>query len=193
MKKMNLKTFVAVGMLSSLAYVLMLIKFPLPTFPAYLTVDFSDIPALIAALLFGPVAAIIVEFIKNLIDYLMIGSEAGLPIGNLANFLAGILFVLPTYFVYNRLKTKKGMTVSLIVGTIFMAILMSFLNYIAILPAYIFLLGWDPMTTAEIRKFAVALILPFNILKGIIVTGLFMLLFTRMKAWLDKQTKFKNA
>lgn len=193
MKKMNLKTFVAVGMLSSLAYVLMLIKFPLPTFPAYLTVDFSDIPALIAALLFGPVAAIVVEFIKNLIDYLMIGSEAGLPIGNLANFLAGILFVLPTYFVYKRLKTKKGMTVSLIVGTIFMAVLMSFLNYIAILPAYIFLLGWDPMTTAEIRKFAVALILPFNILKGIIITGLFMLLFTRMKAWIDKQTNFKNA
>lgn len=193
MKKMNLKTFVAVGMLSSLAYVLMLIKFPLPTFPAYLTVDFSDIPALIAALLFGPVAAIVVEFIKNLIDYLMIGSEAGLPIGNLANFLAGILFVLPTYFIYNRLKTKKGMTVSLIVGTIFMAVLMSFLNYIAILPAYIFLLGWDPMTTAEIRKFAVALILPFNILKGIIITGLFMLLFSRMKAWLDKQTNFKNA
>lgn len=193
MKKMNLKTFVAVGMLSSLAYVLMLIKFPLPTFPAYLTVDFSDIPALIAALLFGPIAAIVVEFIKNLIDYLMIGSEAGLPIGNLANFLAGISFVLPTYLVYKRLKTKKGMTVSLIVGTIFMAVLMSFLNYIAILPAYIFLLGWDPMTTAEIRKFAVALILPFNIFKGIIITGLFMLLFTRMKAWIDKQTNFKNA
>ena len=193
MKKMNLKTFVAVGMLSSLAYVLMLIKFPLPTFPAYLTVDFSDIPALIAALLFGPIAAIVVEFIKNLIDYLMIGSEAGLPIGNLANFLAGISFVLPTYFVYKRLKTKKGMTVSLIVGTIFMAVLMSFLNYIAILPAYIFLLGWDPMTTAEIRKFAVALILPFNIFKGIIITGLFMLLFTRMKAWIDKQTNLKNA
>ena len=55
MKKLNVRAFVAIGMLSSLAFILMLIKFPIPPFPAYLTVDFSDIPALIAALIFGPV------------------------------------------------------------------------------------------------------------------------------------------
>ena len=73
-------------MLSSLGFILMLIKFPIPPFPAYLTVDFSDIPALIAALMFGPVAAILVELFKNIIDYFMTGSEAGIPIGNMANF-----------------------------------------------------------------------------------------------------------
>ncbi|GIN97338.1 hypothetical protein J6TS1_32080 [Siminovitchia terrae] len=79
-----------------MSFVLMLIKFPIPPFPAYLTVDFSDIPALIAALMFGPLAAIIVELIKNILDYLMIGSEAGIPIGNFSNFLAGTMFVLPS-------------------------------------------------------------------------------------------------
>ena len=187
MKRLNLKAFVGIGMLSSLAYVLMLIKFPLPPFPAYLTVDFSDIPALIAALIFGPGAAVIVELIKNMIDYLMIGSEAGLPIGNIANFLAGVLFVLPTYYVYKRLNTTKGMLLSLIIGTIFMAVFMSILNYVAILPAYIYLLGWDPMSATEIRQLAVAAILPFNIIKGMIVTLLFLLLFNRLKLWIDKQ------
>src|SRR6185437_9009874 len=113
MKKLSVRSLVAIGMLSSLSFLLMMIKFPIPPFPAWLSVDFSDVPALIAALLFGPVAAVLVELFKNILDYVMSGSEAGLPIGNMANFLAGITFVLPTYFVYNRLKTKKRLIVSL--------------------------------------------------------------------------------
>ncbi|MFD1707107.1 ECF transporter S component [Siminovitchia sediminis] len=188
MKKYNTKTFVAIGMLSSLSFVLMLIKFPIPPFPAYLTVDFSDIPALIAALMFGPLAAIIVELIKNIIDYMMVGSEAGIPIGNLANFMAGIAFVLPAYYVFKKLRIKWGLAVSLIFGTIFMAVLMSVLNYIAILPAYILLLGWDPMTTSELRQLVVAAILPFNLVKGLLVTVIFLLIYSRMRHWMNKQT-----
>lgn len=194
MKKLNVKSFVAIGMLSSLSFILMLIKFPIPPFPAWLSVDFSDIPALIAALLFGPLAAILVELFKNILDYLMSGSEAGLPIGNMANFLAGITFVLPTYYVYIRLKTKKGLLISLAIGTVVMAIIMSILNYFAILPAYIFLLGyWDPMSTADMRQLIVAAVLPFNVIKGIIITVIFLLLYSRLHGWLDKQTAYKNA
>lgn len=188
MKKLSLKAFVGIGMLGALSYILMLIKFPIPPFPAYLTVDFSDIPALIAALLFGPLAAVLVELFKNVLDYLMIGSEAGLPIGNMANFIAGICFVLPTYYVYKQLKTRKGMAVSLAAGTLFMAVLMSVLNYAAILPAYILLLGWDPMTSAEIRGLVVAAILPFNLIKGVIVAIIFSVIFQKMQSWINKNT-----
>ncbi|WP_313430612.1 ECF transporter S component [Siminovitchia terrae] len=192
MKKFNTRSFVAIGMLSSLSFVLMLIKFPIPPFPAYLTVDFSDIPALIAALMFGPLAAIIVELIKNILDYLMIGSEAGIPIGNFSNFLAGTMFVLPTYYVFKKLKIKWGLAVSLIVGSIFMAVFMSVLNCVAILPAYIILLGWDPMSTSDLRQLVVAAILPFNIIKGLIVTLIFLLVYSRMRNWIDKQVVYRN-
>ncbi|MBM7713670.1 ECF transporter S component [Siminovitchia sp. FSL H7-0308] len=193
MRKLNTKSFVAIGMLSSLSFILMLIKFPIPPFPAYLTVDFSDIPALIAGLMFGPLAAVLVELIKNIIDYLMIGSEAGIPVGNFANFIAGIVFVLPTYYVFKRLNKKWGLAVSLIVGTLFMSLFMSFLNYVAILPAYIILLGWDPMSTSALRQLVVAAILPFNIIKGLIVTVIFLLIYARMKNWIEKQAVYKNA
>ncbi len=193
MKKYNIKSFVTIGMLSSVAFVLMLIKFPIPPFPPYLTVDFSDIPALIAAFMFGPAAAILVELFKNIIDYIVIGSEAGIPIGNFSNFIAGIVFVIPTYFVYRRLQAKHGLVVSLVVGTLFMAIFMSILNYIAILPAYIALLGWDPMTTSALRQLVVAAVLPFNIIKGIIVAVVFLLLYSRMGKWLHENTRLKNA
>ena len=69
MKKFSVKAMVSIGMLSSISYVLMLLNFPLPPFPKFLMVDFSDIPALIAALIFGPVAGILVEFLKNTLDY----------------------------------------------------------------------------------------------------------------------------
>lgn len=188
MKKYNLKSFVTIGMLSGLAFVLMLIKFPIPPFPPYLTVDFSDIPALIAALMFGPVAAILVELFKNIIDYIVIGSEAGIPIGNIANFLAGITFVLPSYYVYKRLKAKKGLIVSFIVGTLFMAVFMSLLNYFAVLPAYIALLGWDPMSASALRQLVVTAVLPFNILKGLIIAIIFMIIYSRLGKWFTENT-----
>jgi riboflavin transporter len=185
---MNLRTFVTVALLSSLAYVLMLIKFPLPLLPSFLTFDISDIPVLVAAILFGPVAAIIVEVIKNILDYLTFGSESGIPIGHLANLLSGILFVLPTYFVYSRIKTRKGMTIGLIVGTISLAVLMSVLNYFVILPAYLALMHFQ---VPNVKEYIIAGVLPFNIVKGLLVTIIFMLIFIRLQKWLEKNTLVK--
>ncbi|MEH7437259.1 ECF transporter S component [Neobacillus drentensis] len=187
-KKMNVKAYVSIGMLSSIAYLLMLLNFPLPLFPNFLFVDFSDIPALIAALIFGPIAGILVEFFKNVLNYLATGSQTGIPVGHIANFLAGIVFVLPTYYVYNKLKTKKGMTLALVVGTVTMAVIMSILNYIIILPAYTVLMGFPDM-----RNLVVPAILPFNILKGVMMSFIFMLLFIRMQSWIHKFSIIKGA
>ena len=188
MKKLNVKALVSIGMLSSIAYLLMLLNFPLPPFPNFLFVDFSDIPALIAALIFGPIAGILVEFFKNVLNYIATGSQTGIPVGHIANFVAGILFILPTYFIYNKLKTKKGMTIALILGTLIMAVMMSILNYILILPAYTALLHFPDM-----RNLVIPFILPFNIIKGVIMSALFMLLFIRMQTWITKSTLIKRA
>lgn len=193
MKKLNIKSMVAIGMLSSISYVLMLLNFPIPPFPQFLMIDFSDIPALIAALIFGPAAGILVELIKNILDYFMTGSATGVPVGHIANFAAGILFVLPTYYVYSKLKTKKGMTFGLVIGTMVMAVIMSVLNYLVILPAYTFFLNFPAMSAPEMRTMIVTGILPFNILKGFIISLVFMLIFTRMRTWVEKQAVMKSA
>jgi len=188
-KKWTVRTFVAIALLSSLSFILMFIKFPIPSFPSFLTVDFSDVPVLIAALLYGPLGAIVTELIKNILNYLSIGSEAGVPIGNLANFFAGILFVLPTYYIYRSLRTKKGMTFALLGGTFSMAIFMSILNYFVILPAYLYFMNFS---VGNVKDYIVSGVLPFNIVKGIIVTILFMLMFSRMQTWIEKHSVLKN-
>ncbi|MEW9110899.1 ECF transporter S component [Cytobacillus gottheilii] len=189
MKKLNVKAYVAIGMLSSIAYVLMLLNFPLPPFPNFLMIDFSDIPALIAALIFGPLAGILVELFKNILDYFMTGSATGVPVGHISNFLAGILFVLPVYYIFNRLKSKKGMTIGLISGSIIMAIMMSVLNYIVILPAYTFFLNFPAMSAPEMRTMVVTGILPFNIIKGLLIAAVFMLIYSKMSVWITKQSQ----
>jgi riboflavin transporter len=193
MKNNNVKKMVILAMLGSIAYVLMLLNFPFPGFPVFLKIDFSEVPVLIAALIFGPVAAIIVELIKNLLDFFMTGSMTGVPVGHIANFVAGILFVLPTYYVYQKISSKKGMTFALIAGTASMAVFMSILNYFVFLPAYTIFLGAEAMTGAETRQLITTFILPFNVIKGFLITVIFMLMFIRIQPWLNKQAHYKNA
>ncbi|MFS0781344.1 ECF transporter S component [Bacillus sp. 1P06AnD] len=186
MKDKNLKKFVAIAMFSSIAYILMLLNFPMPGFPPFLNIDFSDIPALLAAVIFGPLAGIVVELIKNILDYAMTGSETGIPIGHMANFIAGVAFVLPSYYIYNKFTNKKGLVVGLSVATIFMAVLMAMLNYFVILPAYTVFAHWDVMSSAETRSLVTTAILPFNIIKGILMTCITLLLFGKLQSWLAK-------
>ncbi|MGD6804102.1 ECF transporter S component [Rossellomorea vietnamensis] len=188
MKKLNTRGFILIGMLSAVSYVLMLLNFPIPPFPSFLMVDFSDVPALIAAITLGPLAGILVELMKNVLDYVMTGSDTGVPIGHFANFMAGISFILPVYYIYNRIQSKRGMVTGLVAGTMIMSILMSVLNYFIILPAYKYFMNFELPTTIIVTG-----ILPFNILKGILIAIVFVLLFTRMQVWLNKQFAFKRA
>lgn len=192
MRGSKIRVLVSVAMLSSIAYVLMLLNFPIPPFPNFLKIDFSDLPALIGALVFGPMAGIIIELLKNVLDYFMTGSETGIPVGHFANFVSGVLFILPTYYIYNKMKTKKGMTFGLIIGTILMAMIMSVLNYFVLLPAYTFFLNMPAMSGPEIRSYIVAGVLPFNIVKGIVMSLVFLFLFSKMGRWIQKQqTSYK--
>lgn len=192
MKKLKVKAIVSIGMLSSISYIMMLLNFPIPPFPNFLLVDFSDIPALIAALIFGPLAGVLVELIKNFLNYFTVGSATGVPVGQIANFIAGILFILPTYYLYKKLKSRKGMTFALIVGSLSMGISMSVLNYFVFLPAYTFFLNSPAMSTTEMRQLIVTAILPFNILKGLMMSTIIFLIFIRMQSWIDKQIVMKS-
>lgn len=182
MKKNQVKSFVTIGMLSGLAYVLMLLNFPLPGFPTWLKIDFSDIPALVAAIIMGPVAAILVEVLKNLLDLITTGSETGVPVGHIANFVTALTFILPTYFIYNKVKTRKGLTVALVVATIITTIVMSILNLWVFLPMYGYFMNFV-LPDEVVWTF----IMPFNLIKGLALSIVFFLIFIKMQDWIQKQ------
>ncbi|WNS82056.1 ECF transporter S component [Domibacillus sp. DTU_2020_1001157_1_SI_ALB_TIR_016] len=186
MKENNVRLFTAVGLLSALAYLLMLLNFPIPPFPGFLMIDFSDIPALIAAIVFGPIAGITVELLKNVINFIMTGSPTGVPVGHVANFAAGISFILPIAFIYQRFQTKKAMPAAILTGVVSMAVIMSILNYFVILPAYTLFLGSPAMSGPEMRQMITTGILPFNFVKGLVVGTAFYAIFFRLQSWTKK-------
>lgn len=186
MRKQNLKlrSFVTIAMLSSISFVLMLLNFPLPWFPVFLQIDFSDVPALIATIIMGPAAGILIELMKNILDWIFSGTPTGVPVGHIANFITGILFILPVYYIYKKFNSVPGLLSGLAIGTITMSVGMSVLNYFAFLPMYTYFLGWG---TFDMYETIVLGILPFNIIKGIILMIIIVLLFRTMKVWIENQ------
>jgi riboflavin transporter FmnP len=187
MQQSKVRKHVTVGMLSSIAYLLMMLDFPFPGFPSFLQIDFSDVPALIAAIVFGPAAGLMVEAIKNILHYLIQGSATGVPVGEISNFIAGSLFILPSAYLFRRFKNLKGLLVGLAIGTLLMTVIMSILNYFVIMPAYTLFLNMPAMTSEATRQLVVVAILPFNLIKGLIVTLLIIALMSKMRTWLTNQ------
>ncbi|WP_080875092.1 ECF transporter S component [Oceanobacillus timonensis] len=188
-KKNQLLKLIIIALLSTVSLVLFFINFPLPFLPTpYLKVDFSDVPALIASLIFSPIAGVLVVGFKNLL-YLAI-SGSGEPIGVLSNFVAGLILVLPVSLIYHRIKGLKGLITGLATGTVIMAVGMSVLNYYFILPAYGWFMGWE-MSDQVKWITVVGGVLPFNMIKGIIIAILFIPLFKKMQSWIQQQrTRF---
>ncbi|WP_339228617.1 ECF transporter S component [Oceanobacillus sp. FSL K6-2867] len=181
----NLLKLIILALLGTISLLLFFLNFPLPFLPPYLKIDFSDVPALMASLIFSPLAGVVVVAVKNLL-YLAV-SGAGDPIGVAANFLAGVMFVGPVSILYHKYKGVKSVVSGLVTGTLIMAVGMSVLNYFVILPAYGWFMGWGEMTMQVKWTAVLAGVLPFNIIKGIIVALLFVPLFIKMHSWIKQQ------
>ena len=191
MQSKKLVTMIILALLGTISFLLFFLNFPIPFLPTpYLKVDFGDVPALIASLIFSPLAGIIVLAIKNFL-YLVIGG--GDPVGVWASFFAASMFILPVAFLYRKYKGIKSIIIGLIAGTVIMAVGMSILNYIVILPIYAWFMGMEEMKIASVKLTAVVFgILPFNMIKGVLVGLLFVPLFTKMRSWIEsKQTQLQ--
>jgi len=181
----KLLKMIILSILGTISLLLLFLNFPLPILPSYLKIDFSEVPALIAAFIFSPIAGVIVEAIKNIL-YLLVGG--GEPVGVSANFIAGVLFVVPVSVFYHKYKRTKSVISGLIIGTIVMAVAMSVLNYFVMLPVYAMVMGMEEMQIASVKKVAVLYgILPFNLLKGIILGLVFTPLFLKMRQWIESK------
>src|SRR5699024_6847738 len=150
----------------------------------YLKVDFSDVPALIAGLVFSPLAGILVVFLKNALYFVATGATD--PIGVAANFIAGTLYAFPVAYLYKRYKGVKSIVAGFVIGSFGMAVIMSVLNYFIVLPAYSLLLGLEMADTIKLTS-VVAGVRPFNFIKGVIVSLLFSPLFMKLRDWIESK------
>ncbi len=124
---LKLRYIMNIGVLSSISIVLMLFNFPLPPFPNFLQVDFSDVPALLAAMTMGPVAGILVELLKKYAGLVIIRKHNGGTSRAYCQFYDRCVIYHPSdFFFYSKLQRIKGLIIGLVAGTIVMAVGMSY-------------------------------------------------------------------
>lgn len=167
------------SLLSTIGFLLMFVEIPLPMFPPFLKLGISEIPALVGATLFGPLAGVIVELIKNILHGILY-SQDSMGVGELSNFIAGSTFVVVSVWFMKRIRQSQlGYWIGTITGAIAMAVVMGIANYFIFIPAYAVLLGqsvsdivlWSQSANSSITSlWALVLyaILPFNLIKGLI-------------------------
>ena len=136
MEKQNKKSITklsVIAMLSAVSFALFLLEFPVIPSLGHLKLDFSDIPALISGIIYGPFAAVVVEFIKNLIELLVKGVGTQMGFGNLMNFIVGCAYVVPFTACYRKFaknsKTVKAILIGSVLGLVSILIFGFIANY----------------------------------------------------------------
>ena len=72
----NTRKIAGVAMLSAIGFILMFIELSIPIMPAFIKLDFSELPALLATFAYGPAAGAAVCLIKNVLHLFMGGTTA---------------------------------------------------------------------------------------------------------------------
>ncbi len=178
---------VKIALLSVISYVFMLIDLPIPLFPLFLKLDLSDIPALIGTFALGPIAGVFIELIKNLLHLITKTSTGG--VGELANFLVGASLVIPAGVLYARNKKRSSALLGMLLGTALMSIIGAITNYYIIIPFYSKMMpidqiiSWSASANAAIKDIKTLIlyaIIPFNLLKGTIISIFTMLIYKKI-------------
>lgn len=179
----NLSKFIKISLLGAMAVVLMYFEFPIPFLPfPWLKIDLSDIPALIGGFAFGPLSAVIIELLKNILILVVKGTDSAF-IGQVANFIIGVFMVVPASYMYKCKKGKKSIVLGMLIGFIVVQILGILTNLYIFLPLY----GMTSMTTKELTNYITVGLIPFNGIKAIMVYVITYMLYKKLA-----KTLFRN-
>lgn len=144
----NATRVAVIAMFSTLAGILYVFGFPIAAaFPSWLELNFSDIPALIGTFALGPVSGGIVVFVKILIKLIIKGTST-VFVGELADLIIGVAFVVPAGLIYKKVRTFKGALLAMAVGAACSTAMSILANWLVLVPFYrqLFFHGsWAPL------------------------------------------------
>lgn len=195
---MKTKELTKIGMLGAVAVVLMLFEVPLPFIaPPFYEMDLSEVPVLIGGFAMGPLAGVLVEFVKIVLNLIINGTQTAF-VGETANFIIGCAFIVPASIFYRNRKSKKNAVLALLVGTICMVFVGCIINAYVLLPVYAkaFSMPIDAFVEmgaaingniTNILTFVAFAVAPFNLIKGIIVSVIVLLIYKKISPILKRQ------
>lgn len=167
---------VLISLLSAIAFVLMMLEFPIfAAIPGlqHLKLDFGDVPAALAGVLLSPGVGVVVELIKNLLELLVRGIGSQMGFGNLMNLLVGCAYVAPFALLYRRFSGRfhtraASLTLAGVLATFVMVVIGAAGNYV-IAPLFFRYFLHTELTGAVLLA-AVGGATALNAVKGVLVT-----------------------
>ena len=195
--KIGIRKMTKIALLAAIAALLMWFEIPLPFAPPFYKIDLGDVPAMIGTFSMGPVAGVLIQMIKILLKLLMKGSTT-LGVGDVASFVIGCAFCLPAGLIYRKKKNRAGAFIGMAIGTVVMTAFGAFLNAFVLLPAYatafdvpmedlISLGSAANASITDLFTFVMLAVVPFNLLKGIIVSIVVLLIYKKVRVLLKTE------
>jgi riboflavin transporter FmnP len=128
-------------------------------------------------------------------------------VGELANLLIGLSFVVPASYIYKMHKTRKNAVIGLVVGTLSMATIGALFNAFLLLPAYAYFMSTPDVTytvsdfvylgtlvnplVTNLFSFIMFAVVPFNIIKGILTGTIVVLIYKRISMLIKAKDAFE--
>lgn len=163
------------AMLTAISVILTYFKFPI--FPAapYLEYETADVPILIGALMFGPLAGLILTVVASALQAMTVSAHSGV-IGFLMHVFATGAWAMTSGYIYKKKNSFIGLIISLVAGSLVMIVIMVPLNLI-------FTPLWG-VPLEVVKAGIVPVVIPFNTIKSGLNSLLTFLVFTPIvKFW----------
>lgn len=165
MRNEGVKKLVVMAMLAAVSVVLVwAVHVPLIPMVSFLEYDPADVPILIAALAYGPVAGVVLTVVVSVIQGLTVSAASGLY-GILMHVIATSTLVLVAGGVYRLRHTRGGGALGLALGTLAMGLVMMPANHF-ITPHFM------GQPVAVVDALLLPGILPFNLIKAGLNSGI---------------------
>lgn len=160
------KQLVVMALMCAIALLLSFIEFPLFPAASFLKLDFSLVPTMVVGFAYGPGPGLVVGLACAMAHAAITGNW----VGCLMSCIVAVVYIVPAAIIYRRMHTMKGGIVGLVVSTICLVVGIIIANLII-----------DPlfygMPFEAVAALVVPAILPFNIIKGVLVSALILLVY----------------
>lgn len=161
----KLNRIAATSIFAAIAYLSMFLT---PFRVDFLTFDIKDAVMTIGALYLGPLAGLAMSAVTSLLEMFTI-SQTGID-GMIMNFVGSATYTVVAALIYTYRKSLKNSVLGLVAATLSMTAVMLAANLI-ITP------GFKGVPVEAVIAMIPTLLLPFNLLKGILNAALVMLLY----------------
>ena len=186
----RVKSIAFIGLMGGLSAVLMLLRFPLPFLPPFLSFDLSGVMEIMGGYMFGPMAAFFIILVKILLQLIIQGSFS-FGTGEVQGLILSCSYVLPALLIYRWKKSKKTAVIGMAVSTVLVSAVAVITNLYLIIPFYAGLFG---MTMEDIIAMCSAVnpavknaagmvimgIVPFNLIKYGATSAVTFLVYKRL-------------